>query len=407
MLRILLLCFADASLLTLLSCGVQADDQQTVIDLGGIRKVQAKIAVEKSSYLVEVTMRPVRAFDAPTNDEVNQEIGREYGLRALGKFISNGQDVQFSSGGEQVVEVGMKEDRFRMVMRWSKDRISLVKEDEKNEPKPGIIRIKKDAFQGKLFTAKHDHLNTLAALSEIYRRALAAAIGHAGKADPEERRKLLNKAIASLEERGLAEFDRLQIAIVEDENLIDITERPELLSAVKLQRERFLDELRNAAKANPPAFDQFSNVQVKKPFDEYLTANPLLMEVAGAVIIDLGPDRKVFIGIAKTILKDDSPEELLRAEKVCPIKAKTAIIGERDGAQITYLKRIKDHIEIVKDADGEKSISTSERTKLTEERIQGIAKDMPVVGRWRSKNGKVFYMAVGTIVDAKGQAIAP
>ncbi len=70
------------------------------------------------------------------------------------------------------------------------------------------------------------------------------------------------------------------------------------------------------------------------------------------------------------------------------------MIGQRNGARITYLKRVRDHIEISNDDNGEHLKSMAERTLLTEERIHGIAKNMPVVGRWRSKNGKLYYMAV-------------
>ncbi len=37
--------------------------------------------------------------------------------------------------------------------------------------------------------------------------------------------------------------------------------------------------------------------------------------------------------------------------------------------------------------------------------MEGITKDMPVVGRWKSKDGKVFYLAIGTILDKSGEVV--
>jgi len=34
-----------------------------------------------------------------------------------------------------------------------------------------------------------------------------------------------------------------------------------------------------------------------------------------------------------------------------------------------------------------------------------IARDMPVVGRWKSKDGAIFYLAIGVLLDAKGQRV--
>lgn len=393
-----------------------ADPKPVALDLGGPRKVQAFITATDSHYSIELSMRPVQAFDEATNDEVNQELAREYALRALAKHMSGDQDVQFTSGGAQVIESGAKNDRFRLVIRWDKDRVQVIGPQKKTPPEPNVRVLKTKAFSGKLFTARQDHVDTLAALAETNKRTIEKALTNAVAAKSEDRRKILLQGIAAAEERGLDSLEKVRKAVEADEDLFDITERPELLEAVRKQREQLLTMLRNAVNApeepsppkkTPPAFDMFSSIKINAPFDEYLAANPLLMEVAGAMIIDLGPDRKVLIGVAKTILKDTSDDELLRAEKVCPIKARTAIIGERDGAHISYLKRVKDQIEIVTDEKGEKSRSVTEFTRLTEERIQGLTKNMPVVGRWQSKNGKVFYLAVGTIVDGKGQPVKP
>jgi len=49
--------------------------------------------------------------------------------------------------------------------------------------------------------------------------------------------------------------------------------------------------------------------------------------------------------------------------------------------------------------------SVSEFLEITKRKVQGIAKDMPVVGRWKSKEGDVFYLAIGTVLAKNGDLL--
>src|SRR4051794_32772175 len=64
------------------------------------------------------------------------------------------------------------------------------------------------------------------------------------------------------------------------------------------------------------ALKAFSSVEIEKPFDLYLQTNPLLMEVTGAKLIRLANGQRVVVAVASTVLKDTSPQERIRAEKV-------------------------------------------------------------------------------------------
>lgn len=49
--------------------------------------------------------------------------------------------------------------------------------------------------------------------------------------------------------------------------------------------------------------------------------------------------------------------------------------------------------------------TAAEHLKLTREKVAGLAKGLPVVGRWRSADGKLFYLAVGGRFNARGEQI--
>jgi len=150
---------------------------------------------------------------------------------------------------------------------------------------------------------------------------------------------------------------------------------------------------------------QFSDVVIEKHFKPYLLSNPLLMEVTGAKVIREKNGQTVLLSVASTILKDTSPTERLRAEKVCRIKALAGIIAEKKGIQICHIETLNEKTEVVIDEKGETANSVSEFLQITKSKVEGITKDMPVIGRWRSKDGDVFYLALGSRLDKEGEII--
>jgi hypothetical protein len=38
---------------------------------------------------------------------------------------------------------------------------------------------------------------------------------------------------------------------------------------------------------------------------------------------------------------------------------------------------------------------------MTTARVEGLCRGMPIIGRWKSADGKTCYMAIGMLCDAK------
>ena len=152
---------------------------------------------------------------------------------------------------------------------------------------------------------------------------------------------------------------------------------------------------------------QFSDVVIDTQFEPYLLRNPLLMEVTGAKVIRDKKGRTILLSVASTVLKDKSPAERLRAEKVCRVKAFAGMVAERKGIQVCHVETLNDKTEVIIDENGETGKSVSELIQVTQTKVDGITKDMPVIGRWRSKDGMVFYLAIGTCLDKDGEVIEP
>ena len=151
--------------------------------------------------------------------------------------------------------------------------------------------------------------------------------------------------------------------------------------------------------------DKFADVEIEPAFAEYLKANPLLMDVTGAKIIRLKNGNQVVLAVASTVLKDQSVKERPRAEKVCRVKALASVVAEKKGVQVYHVEMLKEKTAIVLDNGKETAKSVSELLQVTRTKVEGITRDMPVVGRWKSKEGDVFYLAIGAICDKKGDPI--
>ena len=150
---------------------------------------------------------------------------------------------------------------------------------------------------------------------------------------------------------------------------------------------------------------EFSDVRIDSKFKKYLKADPLLMELSGAKVIALPDGKHVVLAVASTVLKDGSPADRIRAERVCRLKALAYFIGDRDGVQIVHVERSADQTVIKIKAGKETAESVSEYLEQTEAKTRGIAKGMSVIGRWKSKDGSVFYLAYGAILDEDGEVI--
>jgi hypothetical protein len=81
------------------------------------------------------------------------------------------------------------------------------------------------------------------------------------------------------------------------------------------------------------------------------------------------------------------------------------VIAQRTGVQIAHSEESKDKTIVVIIDGQEKVKSISELLEVTKSKVSGIARDMPVVGRWKSKDGMIFYLAIGAICDKEGNPV--
>lgn len=157
--------------------------------------------------------------------------------------------------------------------------------------------------------------------------------------------------------------------------------------------------------ADKPPEPRFRDVEIETEFEPYLTSNRLLMEVTGAKVIRRKDATSVVIAVASTVLKDGSAKERLRAEKVCRVKALASVVAEKQGLQVAHTEQVKEETVVILDEAKERATSVMEVLQVTKTKVEGMTRDMPVIGQWRSAEGDTFYLAIGAIIDKNGKPL--
>ena len=129
------------------------------------------------------------------------------------------------------------------------------------------------------------------------------------------------------------------------------------------------------------------------------------MEVTGAKVIHLLGHKSMIVAVASTVIKDNSAGDRLRAERVCRTKALAYVVQDRKGVQVFHSEESTDRTVVVSRDGEETGKNVSEYLEITKTKVEGIVKGMTVVGRWKSKGGDVFYLAIGALCDRNGNPL--
>ena len=367
--------------------------------LGGPRKVEVQIDRDRANWSIKVRMRPVRAFDDATNARLNREKARQFALQALARVLSDRDSAEFAVSGVAMGESGEDGAYFTLAVTVPKDRVSVV--ETGRQPKTALPAVERISHSSALFTRKADLERTTALVAEIL-------LGDVGRLQT-VKGAAFDRGIAAVEERADATFAALADEIANEKLLLQI-EAKELREGVAAAKSRLFDAMKAAVArrepelkpVEPPAAVKkaFRDISVEPPFDAVLFGNVLLMETTGAKVIRLPDGRRMIVAVGSTVVKDDSAKERLRAEVVCRTKALASVVAEKNGVQVVRVERIEETT-VVKIEDGkETATSVSDFLQLTRAKVEGVAKGMPLVGRWNSKDGTVCYFAFGAILDA-------
>lgn len=211
-------------------CGISSAQNSITIDLGGPRKAKVVIIEDGNSYDIEVSMIPVRSFDAGMNRRLSQEKASYYAKAALIRHLSSGKRLSATISISEVVEARIADARFILVLRVPLKGVRLVEPtDAKLDATPAKV-----VASGSIVRSKDDCQNTL----EVIIRTLTDDLPRF-----EGNRDAFDRAVSETEELGVTRLELLRKDVKSDRWLLS-TERDELLESVAAEEMAFLDRLR-------------------------------------------------------------------------------------------------------------------------------------------------------------------
>jgi len=152
-----------------------------------------------------------------------------------------------------------------------------------------------------------------------------------------------------------------------------------------------------------------ANLRLDPEFAGILMADPLLMEIEGAKVIRLDagleatsdePVRLLVLGVASSALQDGSAADRKRAETIARNRAYAHIVAEKTGLTVARSETVAKKTIVTIEEDGrETGTSLAEYLESTQAGVKGMTKGFPIVGRWTSPDGTLFYVAVGGILS--------
>ena len=379
-----------AMLLSISLSGLAAE----IINLGGLRKVSAKLEQDSNDWKVEVSMIPVRCFTPLTNKKVTRSYAKRYAMTALAvhfhkktlsatycRLLSESHTEEQSTIAFQITGVS-----FRIPQS--------IRTGQKSSPEAGAGS-EMISLSGDLLNRKNDWMNTLTSFFNVTDSDIQSLNHDAAQMKSDE----LCMKVAELEEDCSKNCKMFKAKIQADSQLLH-TEKDELAAVLHERQNAVIKQLQNLVSGGQQSVtDLFSKIKIKDACKPYLLSNKILMEEGGAQLYELPSSQRLLVSVGFTEVRADTAEDRVRRGKAAKINALTNLL-KMTGVKVITKSLITDELSVVRELDGkEKVISIEQLFETTAEQAEGKVRALPVIGTWYSKDGTIFYTAIGEFIN--------
>jgi len=146
----------------------------------------------------------------------------------------------------------------------------------------------------------------------------------------------------------------------------------------------------------------FQNFKIDPLFQKLFLDNPFWFEQTGVKIVKLKNKNTILISIGSAVLKNNTPNAKSEAEKIANIRALANFASSIHGVQVSRIEKLNEKNQIIIENDKEVNKSISEHLEITETKVNGLVKNMQVIGTWYSNDGSIFYLAIGKSINKDG-----
>lgn len=367
-----------------------------VVNIGGLRKVSATLEPTGDYWKVEVGMIPVRCFTPSTNKKITRSFAKRYAMTALAvhfkkKVLSAKSCVILSESGSK---------NYTKIVFQIADITSTIPQSAKSAAQPksaAQIKIDSDDLSSDLLNRKNDWINTLTSFFNIADSDISALEVNSKQMELDD----LHLGIAKIEE-DCSENCKIFAENIERDSQLLFTEKEELASLLRKKKDNVNSRLKKLAETDShPDTKIFSKITIQSEFAPYLLSNKILMENGGARLYELSPSKYLLVSVGSTEVRANTAGDRIRQKKVAELSAMAHLL-KMTGVKI-YTRTIHtEEFSSAKDSAGKDKVCMLEQLfETTTETAEGFVRSLPVVGTWYSKDGTIFYTAIGKIIPRR------
>ena len=355
------------------------------IELQSDKSASAEIAEDKGKQLVFVslTFRPVSMLDAVSNDEMTEVLARFFAEEALSSHLKHPKTVAFSK-----VKCTVHKKTDKQCSLTYEIPFAAISDVEMEKHSISAESIRKYFASASSDTLLQDFRSTC-----FHDLRIAEAVFL------EQIKTCKNREQLALKIKQA--FSALEKKIDEDDALF-LSEKEELRSKAERIRLFLLSKIASAEQAESSLSEEMEknrqlvrDFTVRHPFDKYILSDKSLLTVGGCHCVETDDDGSVYlITVGTSLVVGDSPADKIDQKENAEIAA-YGELAKHANVSVTYFStRMKES-----SSDGKGDVKFHRKTgrKITIHSGTYI-NNLPTVGSWRSKDGKLFFLAKGKLI---------
>lgn len=339
---------------------------------------------EKQHFKVRLTFLPVTTLDAVSNDEMTGVLAQFFAEEALSSYLKRPKAVNFLKARCSVHEKTDK--KCALTYEIPVSAVSDVKMDSRRDVKESIKKCLSSVSSDTLLrdfrsTCFHD-----LRIAEVVFLEKIKTTKNKGRLA-----KKINAAFSDLKKK------------IDGDDALFLSEKEDLLTKADSVRKFLLKKLSQTAAgsaAKVPA--GISKAQFSPEFEPFLLKDPVLLEAGGCRAFRAEKGKIVLIAVGVADVKDQSARDRIERKSVAKQRAMKEL-ANHNGVEVSHFSERGKATTIStknKQEAGESRRSSVSRTRIFAETH---ISNMIVAGQWYSPDGKLFYLALGTVIPA-GQA---
>ena len=355
------------------------------VELGGPRSITAEVKRHGNDWDVSLRMRSVQSFDQVANNKVQRKLGIMYAMKSVGKLLGEENLSAASTRCE-----AMSPDGDFVTMRI---KIGGLRVEKRKAVSAESV---KKADKGKSVQDS----DSLFLVVEDWKRVIESfrLVAEDGKFQVFEHSPINEENAQALEKWGdecAKSFKQLKTQIGRDIRLFQMERAPLL----KLCDETFAELLKtkDALEKMLAAADKFGNVQLEAAYAPFILSSPSNME-EGVKVLTTEDGRHLLISVGMTDIRGEAPRERIRQLKAAELHAKKELIVWKESKVSSKTVMTEKVTEVRTSGSQAQAREESSFEQVVKERAEGVMKGLPKIGTWTSKDGTIFYLAIGTFL---------